>query len=91
MARQLHMPVALVGHLIALKLLSQDSERRRQDLIDLDALKAVATDADWHLAETACKLITARGFQRDRDLVGSLASFRTSSEGDGRHFTHEVE
>lgn len=79
-ARQLHMPVARVGHLIALKLLSQDSERRRQDLIDLDALKAVATGDDWQLAETACKLITARGFQRDRDLVGLLASLRTSSQ-----------
>jgi Nucleotidyl transferase AbiEii toxin, Type IV TA system len=78
-ARQLRMPVARVGHLIALKLLSHDSQARRQDLIDLDELKAVATDDDWRLAESACELITARGFQRDRDLVSLVASLRASS------------
>lgn len=41
------MPVARLGHLIALKLLSHDADRRRQDLIDLDALKAVAVKDDW--------------------------------------------
>lgn len=78
-ARGLTMPVARVGHLIALKVLSQDAERRRQDLIDLDALKLVAGDTDWSAAVEACQLITDRGFNRGRDLVRLLAELRASS------------
>jgi hypothetical protein len=75
-ARDLRMPVARVGHLIALKLLSHDAERRRQDLIDLDELRAVAGEDDWLLAADACQLITQRGYQRDRDLMKLLANLR---------------
>ncbi len=75
-ARELRMPVARVGHLIALKLLSQDVDRRRQDLIDLDELKAVAVDDDWLHAEAACQLIVERGYHRGRDLMQLLAKLR---------------
>lgn len=75
-ARGVQLPVALSGHLIALKLLSCDTEGRRQDLIDLDELKAVATDEDWRLAADACHLIVERGFQRSRDLEAMLVQLR---------------
>ena len=65
------MPVARIGHLIALKLLSVD-EHRHQDRLDLNALAAVATADDWHLAGEGVALITERGFHRDRDLAGDL-------------------
>jgi hypothetical protein len=74
----LSMPVARVGHLIALKLLSVDAIRRRQDAIDLDALAEVATDEDWADADRCVRLITDRGFQRERDLSASLEALRTS-------------
>ena len=76
-ARGLQMPVARVGHLIALKLLSHDARGRRQDLIDLDELKGIANDDDWALASAACRLITSRGFHRDRDLARLLADLRS--------------
>lgn len=79
-ARGLRMPVARTGHLIALKLLSHDATRRRQDLIDLDELKGVATTDDWLLASRACELITARGFHRDRDLQDLLVNLRGSPD-----------
>jgi len=75
-ARGLRLPVARTGHLIALKLLSHDADRRRQDMIDLDELKVVATDEDWLLAANACQLIVDRGFHRNRDLIGLLANLR---------------
>ncbi len=75
-ARGLQLPVARTGHLIALKLLSHDADRRRQDMIDLDGLKMVAADEDWLLAANACQLILDRGFHRNRDLSGMLAILR---------------
>lgn len=75
-ARGLRMPVARTGHLIALKLLSSDPDLRRQDLIDLDELKVVASDDDWLLAAAACQMIVQRGFHRNRDLLLLLADLR---------------
>ena len=65
-------PVAQVGHLIAVKLLARDDDTRPQDRIDLAALRAAATDADLVLAEQAVNLIDARGFGRGRDLRAAL-------------------
>lgn len=65
-------PVARTGHLIALKLLARDDARRPQDLADLHALLAVATEADLALARSSCALITERGYHRDRDLASAL-------------------
>lgn len=78
-AREIRMPVARTGHLIALKLLSSDEDQRRQDLIDLDELKAVASADDWSLAATACTMIVERGFHRNRDLPQLLANLHGES------------
>ena len=64
-------PVARVGHLVALKLLSRD-ERRLQDQLDLQALLAVAKPADLDEARQAVALIADRGFDRERDLRRDL-------------------
>ncbi|MGI8758065.1 MAG: nucleotidyl transferase AbiEii/AbiGii toxin family protein [Acidimicrobiales bacterium] len=68
-------PVARVGHLIAVKLLSCDEQRRPQDLVDLRALRAVADPLERELARAAVRLITGRGFARGRDLAGALEAF----------------
>ncbi|MGI9120577.1 MAG: nucleotidyl transferase AbiEii/AbiGii toxin family protein [Acidimicrobiales bacterium] len=65
-------PVARVGHLIAVKLLACDEQRRPQDLMDLRALRAVADPLEWEVAGHAVGLITDRGFSRGRDLGGAL-------------------
>ena len=65
-------PVAVVGHLIALKLLARD-ENRPQDDVDLRALVAVAGAEDVATARVAVGLIQRRGFARRRDLQAALA------------------
>ena len=64
----LELPVASIGDLIALKVLSRDDDARPQDAADLRALCRSATDADLTFAREALALITARGFHRGRDL-----------------------
>ncbi len=66
-------PVAQTGHLIAVKLLARNDETRPQDLADLRALLAIATEDDLALARESIDLIRRRGFDRDRDLVAALA------------------
>ena len=68
----LRVPVARVGHLLALKLLSRDDRARPQDRVDLVALLRAAAPADVEDARGAVALIHARGFQRDRDLSRDL-------------------
>ncbi len=68
----LRVPVATVGHLLALKLLSRDPRTRPQDQVDLVALLRVAGPDDLEGARHAVSLIHARGFQRDRDLPRDL-------------------
>jgi predicted nucleotidyltransferase len=68
----LPLPVARTGHLIALKLLARDDERRPKDAEDLRALLAVATPDDVGLARAAVRLISSRGFDRGRDLAADL-------------------
>ncbi|RZS43659.1 nucleotidyltransferase AbiEii toxin of type IV toxin-antitoxin system [Herbihabitans rhizosphaerae] len=72
---ELTVPVATRGHLIAVKVLSQDDDARQQDLIDLRNLLAVATDEDLRLARESVQLITARGFNRERELAVDLEAF----------------
>jgi Nucleotidyl transferase AbiEii toxin, Type IV TA system len=67
----LTMPVASVGHLIAMKLLSTD-ERRPNDRADLVQLAAVATKEDWTVASQSVELISQRGYSRGRDLLVGL-------------------
>ena len=73
------MPVATVPHLLAMKVLaSRDS--REHDVPDIARLLEVSTDDDIVVAREALKLITERGFNREKDLErdfdGYLARFR---------------
>lgn len=72
----LSVPVATVGHLIAMKLLARDDRRRPADADDLRALAAVAKNDDWMQARAAVELIMERGFARERDLVTALGLLR---------------
>jgi tRNA isopentenyl-2-thiomethyl-A-37 hydroxylase MiaE len=65
-------PVATVGHLIAVKVLARDDATRPQDLADLRALVRSADPADLSDAREAVALIETRGYNRDRDLQKAL-------------------
>ena len=69
-------PVAQVGHLIALKLLARDDITRPQDVIDLRALLKNAASLDFERAQKAIALITERGYHRGRDLLAALGDLR---------------
>ena len=71
----LSVPVATVGHLIALKILARDDLDRPQDGADLRGLRRVANQDDLALAKEATALIEARGFNRGRDLRRALEDF----------------
>jgi hypothetical protein len=71
----LRIPVARIGHLMALKLLARDDRRRPQDLDDLRSLLRESTDADLAEAREAVRSIEARGYQRERQLAESLETF----------------
>ena len=67
---EIFMPVASIGHLIALKALAG----RHQDLTDLGYLISVATDADLGEATASAAKIQERGFNRGQDLLADLAA-----------------
>lgn len=67
--------MASVGHLIAVKLLAR-SPQRLQDEVDLDALGRVASGADLDEARAAVRLITTRGFARDKHLEREFDEWR---------------
>ena len=71
----LRVPVARIGHLMALKLLARDDRRRPQDLDDLRALLREASAADLAEARQAVQQIELRGYNRERRLVESLEAF----------------
>ncbi len=62
-------PVASTAHLIALKVLARDDENRPQDRQDLQSLIRVATSTELDEAADALRLISERGFHRDRKLL----------------------
>lgn len=62
------LPVARIGHLMALKILAA----RPQDLADLDQLLRVAEAEDLELVEESARLIMDRGSHRGKDLVAAL-------------------
>lgn len=70
----LRVPVARLGHLLALKLLARDDRTRPQDSADLVALLARADSVALDLARNGLGLITDRGFHRGRDLRADLDS-----------------
>jgi hypothetical protein len=69
---ELRAPVAQVGHLLALKILSRDDRTRPQDRVDITVLLANADAASLALARDALGLIQERGFHRGRDLIADL-------------------
>jgi len=64
--------VARIEHLIALKVLSRDDDRRPQDFVDLRALLRAATGEDVARAREALRLIEMRGYHRGRELATQL-------------------
>lgn len=72
------LPVARVGHLIAMKLLSV-AEGRETDAADLRQLAAIADEEEWDRARRAVTAITDLGFDRGRDLGAALTSLRAST------------
>ena len=65
---RLSAPVATTGHLIALKILAG----RNQDLTDLGSLIPAGSAEDLDMARQAVRLIQARGFNREQDVVADL-------------------
>ena len=65
-------PVARLGHLIALKVLARDDRERPQDRVDLGALLTRADAAAMDEARAALALVIERGFERGRDLRAGL-------------------
>lgn len=75
----LTVPVASLGHLIALKVLARDDRNRPQDMLDLKALLAIAGADELAVARVALELVTARSYHRkkrlDRELDRAIAEF----------------
>lgn len=62
-------PVAGPAELVVLKLLARDDAVRPQDAADLVALRPALTERDARRIRELAALVTARGFDRERDLV----------------------
>ncbi len=65
-------PVARIGHLIALKVLARDDRTRPYDRVDLAALLTRADVSALGEARESLTLIMQRGFHRGRDLLAAL-------------------
>ncbi len=78
----LTIPVASIGHLIALKVLSYDARRRPQDHDDIRALLREGTAADVEQAREALRLIEARGANRGKALLPELERLTENQGGD---------
>lgn len=72
-----YVPVATIGHLIALKVLAMDDATRPQDRIDILALLEYADEPEIARAQEAITLITKRGFNRSKNLDERLQPFLT--------------
>ena len=75
----LSVPVARVGHLMALKILARDDRERPQDFDDLKALLREAEPRDLADARMALQLIAERGYHRGRPLLEELDNLVGSS------------
>ena len=69
------LPVARIGHLIALKLLSV-SPGRETDHQDLRNLADIADAQEWDRCARAVQLIHERGYARGRNLTADLVALR---------------
>jgi predicted nucleotidyltransferase len=72
----LRVPVATMGHLLAVKVLARDDRTRPQDRVDLLALLRRAGPGDVDVAEKGLSLIQQRGYARGRRLTEEFASLR---------------
>jgi len=70
----LTVPVARLGHLLALKVLSRDDQTRPQDMVDLFALMKQADAREIARAREALQIISQRSFHRGRNLDESLTA-----------------
>jgi hypothetical protein len=68
----LHLPVACRGHLIAMKVISENASDRIRDRIDLQGLLSSASEEEINDAKVALALATKRGFNRGKDLLSVL-------------------
>ncbi len=75
----LRLPVATVGDLLAMKILSRDDERRPQDAADIRALLREAGDSDFEVTKGALLLVIERGYHRSRDLVAEFEALKRNS------------
>jgi hypothetical protein len=73
------LPTAQTGHLIALKILAG----RPRDLEDCRVLLSRATPQDRLLTSKTLVLISQRGFDRGKDLLGQLAWLESQVHGCG--------
>lgn len=64
----LQLPVATVGHLLALKTLARDDRQRPQDWDDIQALLDEASPSDLAIARQALDRITSGGYHRGKQL-----------------------
>ncbi len=71
---RLVVPVARVGHLVAMKLLARDDRGRPQDADDLMNLRPLLDPSEVRLARGAIARIEALGTHRGRDLGAALDS-----------------
>jgi len=69
--------VATVPHLLAMKLLSHDSDSREQDAIDIKHLLRVATPSERAMVTQLIGLIHERGCNRGKDLPLVMNQFLT--------------
>lgn len=74
-------PVARVGHLIAMKLLAFDDRERPQDYDDLVSLLSVADAEERQTARVVIALIESRGASRGKDLAAELARVEAAVGG----------
>ncbi len=74
----LHARTATIGHLVAMKLLSVQPARPR-DQQDLVALLTIADELEMDRATRACAKIMANGAARGRDLEAMLEEWRATT------------
>lgn len=67
------LPVARVGHLIAIKILAR-AAARPQDEMDLRQLAAAASETEIDVARRSLHMIVDRGFHRKKDLADEARS-----------------
>jgi hypothetical protein len=71
---RLHLPVARLGHLVAMKVLSERDDRL-QDRVDLHGLIEAASPEDLNLARVSVELIQVRKPSVAKDLTARLDQF----------------